>query len=102
MIRRFIFILFIGLQLGRVSAQTKTPDELYGQLFIDVQMQNVLKDGKTFVDCIPKRDPAKILEDYMKLKAAKTNFSNRAFVNDNFILPDTNTTIVTTANQPVT
>lgn len=101
MIRRFIFILFIGLQLGRVSAQTKTPDELYGQLFIDVQMQNVLKDGKTFVDCIPKRDPAKILEDYLKLKAAKTNFSTRAFVNDNFILPDTNTTVVTTANQPV-
>ncbi|RAJ27041.1 alpha,alpha-trehalase TreF [Pedobacter cryoconitis] len=101
MIRKIIFILFIGLQLGRVSAQTKTPDSLYGQLFIDVQMQNVLKDGKTFVDCIPKRDPEKILEDYMKLKAAKTKFSIKAFVNDNFILPDTNATVVITANQPV-
>lgn len=102
MIRKIIFILFIWLQLGKVSAQTKTPDALYVQLFIDVQMQNVLKDGKTFVDCIPKRDPARILEDYMKLKAAKTKFSTKAFVNDNFILPDTNTTVVIQANQPVT
>ncbi|MBB5636727.1 alpha,alpha-trehalase [Pedobacter cryoconitis] len=101
MIRRFIFILFIGLQFGNVHAQTKTPDQLYGQLFIDVQMQNVLKDGKTFVDCIPKRDPAKILEDYMKLKNAKDKFSTLDFVKANFILPDTNTTIVITGNKPV-
>jgi alpha,alpha-trehalase len=101
MIRRFIFILFIGLQFGSVNAQTKTPDQLYGQLFVDVQMQNVLKDGKTFVDCIPKREPSKILEDYMKLKTAQTKFSTLDFVKANFILPDTNTTVVITENEPV-
>lgn len=99
--RRFIFILFIGLQFGNVYAQTKTPDQLYGQLFIDVQMQNILSDGKTFVDCIPKREPSKILEDYMKLKTAKTKFSTLDFVKANFILPDTSTTLVITENKPV-
>lgn len=98
---RFILILFIGLQFGSVKAQTKTPDQLYGQLFIDVQMQNVLKDGKTFVDCIPKREPAKILADYIALKKANTSFSTLNFVKENFILPDTATTAVITANKPV-
>lgn len=100
--RKFILILFIGLQFGWVSAQqTKTPDQLYGQLFIDVQLQNVLKDGKTFVDCLPKRDPELITADYLLLKKSKRPVDLRAFVAENFILPDTSTTVVITQHEPV-
>jgi len=102
MMRKLILILFIGLQLGEVSAQqAQTPDQLYGVLFADVQMQNVLKDGKTFVDCIPKREPAAILKDYIRLKANQSGFNTRAFVKENFILPDTAIKTVITANKPV-
>jgi alpha,alpha-trehalase len=95
MMRKFVFILFIGLQLGQVSAQqTKTPDQLYGQLFIDVQMQNALNDGKTFVDCLPKRDPKLILKDYLLLKKTKQHIDLKTFVAKNFVLPDTSTAAV--------
>lgn len=102
MMRKLILILFIGLQFGGVSAQqTKTPDQLYGQLFIDVQMQNALHDGKTFVDCVPKRDPKLILEDYLLLKKKNQKIDLKAFVAENFVLPDTNTTAVIAQNKPV-
>jgi alpha,alpha-trehalase len=99
---KFILLLFIGLQFGNVSAQrSKSPDQLYGQLFIDVQMQNALKDGKTFVDCLPKRKPELILQDYLRLKKSKKAFSLKAFVAQNFILPDTNTSVAITTNKSV-
>ncbi|SEB02295.1 alpha,alpha-trehalase TreF [Pedobacter hartonius] len=100
--RKFIFILFIGLQLGGVSAQQiKTPDQLYGQLFIDVQMQDALKDGKTFVDCVPKRNPKLIVQDYLRLKKNKKAFNLKTFVAQNFIVPDTNAAAVITSNKPI-
>jgi alpha,alpha-trehalase len=99
--RKIILILFITFQIGRLTAQqTKTPDQLYGQLFIDVQMQNVLKDGKTFVDCLPKRKPELILKDYILLKKNK-DFNLKNFVSKNFILPDTNTAVSITATHSV-
>jgi alpha,alpha-trehalase len=101
MMRKILILLFIGLQLGELSAQqTKTPDQLYGQLFIDVQMQNILNDGKTFVDCIPKRNPTLIFKDYASLKNNK-GFNLKSFISKNFILPDTNTTVPVTANKSV-
>jgi alpha,alpha-trehalase len=100
--RKFIFILFIGLQFGSLSAQqTKTPDRLYGQLFVDVQMQNALKDGKTFVDCIPKRNPDLILQDYLRLKKNNSAFNLNTFVTQNFILPDTNAGVLIKENKPI-
>jgi alpha,alpha-trehalase len=67
----------------------QTPDELYGNLFKDVQLKKVFPDNKTFVDCIPKRKAEAILSDYELLK--KDNPSNEAilkFVEGNFIIPD--------------
>ncbi len=102
MIRKLIFALIIGLQFGTATGQqTKTPDLLYGQLFIDVQMQNALKDGKTFVDCQPRRDPAAIAADYTQLKESGKKFELKSFVEANFIVPDTSTTIAITAGQPL-
>lgn len=104
MIRKLILVLFISFQLSNLNAeaqQTQTPDQLYGQLFIDVQMQNALKDGKTFVDCLPKRDPAAIVKDYLQLKESKSKFDLKSFVEANFVVPDTSTAPVITEKEPL-
>ena len=67
------------------AAQVATPDKMYGQLFVDVQMQKVFADGKTFVDCVPLRSVNEIVNDYKKRKSA--NFDLKKFVADNFKLP---------------
>jgi len=57
-----------------------------GKLFEDVQLSNILGDGKTFPDCLPKRNLSEIQHDY--LSAAKTeNFDLKKFVLANFELP---------------
>ncbi len=66
----------------------QTPDELYGNLFKDVQLKRIFPDNKTFVDCIPKRKAEAIVSDYEHLK--NDDPSNEAilkFVEENFIIP---------------
>ena len=46
----------------------KSPDELLGELFEDVQVQRIHADGKTFVDAIPLAARRKILKDYEKAR----------------------------------
>ena len=46
----------------------KTPDQIYGELFEAVQLGQVFKDSKTFVDMIPLFSPEKILSDFNKEK----------------------------------
>ena len=60
------FLLFLVTSLLSFGQPivTTPPDKIYGKLFVDVQMNRVFPDGKTFVDCIPKRKPAEILADY--------------------------------------
>jgi alpha,alpha-trehalase len=77
---------FICLFLAASANGQQTPDQIYGELFHDVQMNRVFPDGKTFVDCTPKREPKAILSDYKKQKATP-NFSLASFVKDNFELP---------------
>jgi alpha,alpha-trehalase len=64
----------------------QTPDELYGDLFKDVQFKKIFPDNKTFVDCTPKRKPEQIVDDYKKLKNP-SNEGIKKFVEDNFIMP---------------
>jgi alpha,alpha-trehalase len=67
----------------------QTPDELFGELFIDVQLKKIFPDNKTFVDCTPKRKAEAILKDYLKIRS-ENNLSNteiKKFVEDNFIIP---------------
>jgi alpha,alpha-trehalase len=75
------------LSIGRAQ---QTPDDIYGDLFHDVQMNKVFADGKTFVDCIPKREPKAIVNDYKKMKSV-AGFSLEDFVKTNFELPATPT-----------
>src|SRR6478609_4758233 len=66
----------------------KTPDQIYGQLFVDVQMNRIFPDNKTFVDCIPKRDTEGIVADYLKTKHdSASGFSLLHFVEENFEVP---------------
>lgn len=65
--------------------QPPTPDKIYGDLFVEVQMQKIFSDQKTFVDCIPKRKPADIMYDFGMQKGP--NFNLKKFVEDNFELP---------------
>jgi alpha,alpha-trehalase len=65
-----------------------TPVELYGELFTDVQLNKIFPDNKTFADCLPKRKPAAIVADYIKLKNENTsNLNIRQFVEENFEIP---------------
>jgi alpha,alpha-trehalase len=69
------------------STQTlRTPDELLGELFADVQLGEVFEDGKTFVDCTAKYPYATIIEKYATQKD-KAEFNLKAFVLDNFDVP---------------
>src|SRR5687767_860776 len=76
--------------LQAFSQKVQTPDQIYGTLFKDVQMAQIFPDGKTFVDCVPKKDPKEIVKEYL---AAKKNpalrFSLKLFVEDNFEMPKT-------------
>ncbi len=69
--------------------ETLTPDKVYGELFTEIQLQKVFPDGKTFVDCTPKRKVADIMYDYGLAKGP--NFDLKKFVSDNFNLPSTPT-----------
>lgn len=79
------FSTCIALLMGMIIFAQNAPDKIYGQLFIDVQMQKIFPDGKTFVDCTPKRKPADIMYDYGLAKG--TGFDLKKFVADNFDMP---------------
>ncbi|HEY0039399.1 MAG TPA: alpha,alpha-trehalase TreA [Flavisolibacter sp.] len=86
--KTFIAFSCVLFSVCAIAQATVPPDKLYGELFQDVQLAKIFPDSKTFVDCIPKRDPNKILADY---KAIKNNpavrFSLKLFVEENFIVP---------------
>ncbi len=68
------------------QAQVKTPADLYGPLFHQVQVRKLFADGKTFVDAVPRRAPAAIMADYR----ARSRFSDvelKRFVHANFVVP---------------
>ena len=62
------------------------PDLLFGELFERVQMDRIYPDGKTFVDMIPKRSGAEIMERYHAEKSLK-KFNLKSFVEANFDPP---------------
>lgn len=85
-----LLILFIACRQTPVNPPPETglqsPEELYGQLFVDVQLSEVFPDGKTFVDCRPKMAPSEILADYEAAKAQQ-DFDLKDFVLAHFDLP---------------
>src|SRR3954465_7614132 len=55
-------------------------------LFEDVQMQKIFADGKTFVDCTPKKELKEVLKEYIEQKT-KPFFDLKKFVLERFDLP---------------
>lgn len=87
--QKFLISIFFSLLL-RVAAigqaaMPAAPDKIYGELFKEVQMQHIFPDGKTFVDCIPKRSPKDIMYDYGMQKGP--SFNLKKFVEENFEVP---------------
>lgn len=68
------------------KADTLTPADRYQELFIAVQMGGVFTDSKTFVDCVPRRDPEDILEDY-RARCDDEGFDLAGFVHTHFDPP---------------
>jgi alpha,alpha-trehalase len=82
----FILLIIPSILSFAQPIVTTPPDKIYGKLFVDVQMEQVFPDGKTFVDCVPKRKPADIVADYETQKSTP-GFELKKFVLDNFDLP---------------
>lgn len=64
----------------------KAPDELFGDLFRQVQMQRIYPDGKTFVDMVPKAAASEIMEAYDAARA-EAGFNLKSFVEKYFAPP---------------
>ncbi|NJB85017.1 alpha,alpha-trehalase [Lewinella marina] len=83
-----------GTQTVNVTPDTlsderlRAPDELFGELFREVQMQQLFDDGKTFVDMVPRSSAAEIMRDYENRKGTG-DFNLRAFVSGHFDPPMT-------------
>lgn len=71
---------------GVAPADTLTPADRYQELFVDVQMNRVFADSKTFVDCAPLGEPERILATYRE-RRGEPGFELAAFVHAHFEVP---------------
>lgn len=84
--KKLLAILLLHFWVTNATAQQPAaPDKIYGQLFTDVQLARIFPDGKTFVDCTPKRKIRDIMYDYGLAKGPQMNL--KKFVEDNFNRP---------------
>ena len=82
--RALFFVLILLAQ--QVCADIKSPADNFGDLFVQVQLQKIFPDGKTFVDAQPKIAPDAIMRDYQQVKPA-TKDELRQFVLHHFEIP---------------
>ena len=86
--KKMIFLFWVQVSFFVAFVQQpSTPDEIYGDFFRQVQMKRIFPDGKTFIDCIPKRDPKSIMKDYHTSLKNDLTLDLKKFVYDNFELP---------------
>ena len=68
---------------------SQSPDEVYEELFEDVQLSRIFPDSKTFCDVRPRNlTPKEILQLYRQEKS-QPKFDLASFVSQHFILPTT-------------
>ncbi len=79
-----ILAIFLSVSAINLYAQLP-PDIIYGELFKEVQLQKILPDGKTFVDCVPKNAVRDIMYNYGISKP--TGDALKKFVEQNFVIP---------------
>ncbi|MGE5520276.1 MAG: alpha,alpha-trehalase TreA [Candidatus Dadabacteria bacterium] len=86
--RKFLLSVFsLVIVVCSFSQVLLPPDQLFGELFRDVQMSRIFPDSKTFVDATARRDPASIVADYLRLKYSTKQINLPAFVEENFYIP---------------
>jgi len=90
-------LLTLGVLANCVFAGTTSPADNFGELFVQVQLQKIFPDGKTFVDAQPKAAPTIIMQDYARAKPA-TKIELQEFVRSHFELPAANAT-ATNSNE---
>ncbi len=71
---------------GCAHADPLTPADRYQELFVAVQTGGIFSDSKTFVDAMPRQQPAAILAAY-RARSAEPGFDLAAFVHAHFVLP---------------
>ncbi len=70
------------------KTSSMSPSEFYQtKFFKEVQLKSVFPDGKTFVDCVPKQNFAKILELY-EAESKKEGFDLAEFTTRHFEEPE--------------
>ncbi|MGJ5641105.1 trehalase family glycosidase [Formosa sp. S-31] len=69
-----------------ITENYKSPDELLGNLFQEVQLAAVFKDSKTFVDCEATVAYDSIVKAYQYFKN-QSDFNLKDFVSSYFVLP---------------
>lgn len=84
-------VLFINCTskntLEKEAVKILPPEELYGQLFYDVQSnENIFEDSKTFVDAVPLYTVKEIRDNYSKLKSPSDS-ELTDFVKEHFKIP---------------
>lgn len=88
--KRLILIPLLLIAVVCIAQKPLPPDKIYGELFVDVQRAKIFPDGKTFVDCVPRKDPKEIVAEYLRLKNnPAVRYSLKLFVENNFIIPQT-------------
>jgi alpha,alpha-trehalase len=75
-----------GAHLSAPQTFVPTPEQLFGPLFVQVQMDALFPDGKTFVDATPKDPPPVILRRYHRARL-RSRAALLRFVNNNFSFP---------------
>lgn len=83
---RKLFLLAFLFFVLNAKSQTPTPRQQFPGLFEAVQTSTIFPDNKTFVDAIPKQDPALITKAYNEQKD-QPGFNLQAFVLANFNVP---------------
>jgi alpha,alpha-trehalase len=71
----------------QVSAEAKTPEDVFGPLFRAVQLAHVFPDNKTFADMVPLQSPEAILSAYRQEKPTGKQ-ALAAFVARHFVAQD--------------
>lgn len=72
--------------VSQPSARVPTPADVYGELFVQVQLNAVFPDSKSFVDALPNRPPEQVMNEYRQLRT-EPNFVLKKFVADRFVAP---------------
>lgn len=93
----FLFLMaflmgFTNPTISHDKIKTITPEELYGEMFYDIQAnESIFSDSKYFVDAVPLWDIEQIRENYKKIDI-HSNLELKNFIQKNFELPSEEST----------